>query len=106
MSTASPRDVIAKACFDPGQYAAARWADETISAWQARASEAALTAAGYRVVREGELDAARQALIQQRAFIRHWIDDVNGGLKPTVGSLRAASDMVDAALRALAGEAK
>ncbi len=66
----------------------------------------ALTAAGYRVVREGELDAARQALIQQRAFIRHWIDDVNGGLKPTVGSLRAASDMVDAALRALAGEAK
>ena len=100
MSTASPRDIIA------ATYAKFPRPAPPVGEYGADRILSALTAAGYRVVREGELDAARQALIQQRAFIRHWIDDVNGGLKPTVGSLRAASDMVDAALRALAGEAK
>ena len=100
MSSASPRDVIAKACFDPGQYAAARWADETISAWQARASEAALTAAGYRVVREGDLDAAT---VERCAQV---IDGHYDNPRYTEWAYLTACADNRSALRALVGEAK
>lgn len=49
---------------------------------------------------EAEAARLREALTAQRAFILHWTDDVNGGLKPTLGSLRSALDKVDAALEA------
>lgn len=67
-------------------------------------------AAHWRVLAEkheaareaAEAKAARleEALRAQRAFILHWTDDVNGGLKPTLGSLRSALDAVSAALEA------
>lgn len=46
-----------------------------------------------------EAKAARleTALVQQRAFVLHWTDDVNGGLKPTLGSLRGALELIDRA---------
>lgn len=44
-----------------------------------------------------ENEALRTALVQQRAFVLHWTDDVNGGLKPTLGSLRGALELIDRA---------
>lgn len=56
--------------------------------------------AAAREAAEARAARLKEALTAQRAFILHWTDDVNGGLKPTLGSLRSALDKVDAALEA------
>lgn len=43
----------------------------------------------------------RTTLLSQRGFIRHWMEDVACGLKPTTASLNAALKDVDAAIAEL-----
>ena len=124
MSTASPRDVIdigARAIdafwsADHAEYGERPYPFEcTEREYQKHcrdtfeAALSALTAAGYRVVREGELDAAIKALrhfdqlyyqvsteINPKGYAWHVTDD----------ALEFVKEEHDAALRALAGEAK
>lgn len=42
--------------------------------------------------------ALRHALIQQRAWVKHWQDDLSSNLKPTPESLQSAASSIDAAL--------
>ena len=110
VSTASPRDVIVKALFDwagSGQGVDDMLAE--IAQAQSDAILSALAAAGYRVVREGGLDAAIEALrhfdqlyypvsteINPKGYAWHVTDD----------ALEFVKEEHDAALRALVGEAK
>ena len=48
-----------------------------------------------------KIEDARMALIQQRAWVRHWMSDVKAGLLPTTGSLSAAMDGLDAVIDGL-----
>lgn len=45
-----------------------------------------------------ESDKLRAALIQQRAYIRHWMDDVRGNLKPLIESMENAERLINEAL--------
>lgn len=47
-----------------------------------------------------EISRLRNVLRMQRAWIRHWEDDVKSGLPPTRDSLADAADEIDAALKA------
>lgn len=40
----------------------------------------------------------RQALIQQRAWVQHWQEDLAGNLTPELSSLQSALKSIDAAL--------
>jgi hypothetical protein len=40
----------------------------------------------------------RQALIQQRAWVQHWQEDLASNLKPTPESMESAVTSIDAAL--------
>lgn len=46
----------------------------------------------------------RDALLQQRAWVLHWIDDVAGNLKPTESSLLTALGQINVALSRQAAE--
>lgn len=47
---------------------------------------------------DSEITALRTALIQQRAWVKHWQDDLSSNLKPTPESLQSAASSIDAAL--------
>lgn len=109
MSTASPQDIIADAIRTPTTRDPAECAIR------------ALTAAGYRVVREGDLDAATEALKDAAAHLvgaasayrEHAARSSSVGrakvdpfFTTRASDFDKAADRARAALRALVGEAK
>ncbi len=93
-------EALRRALITTGRNLGAGLADTVSSDFLTLLPEEARLFAAAREAAEAKAARMEEALTAQRAFILHWTDDVNGGLKPTLGSLRSALDALRAALEA------